>query len=95
MNPDRLDLPGSDTTLRRLAAPARTIVAAVDRPDTDRGIALLREAGFAADRIEMLIVEEIARLEGRLGGTGLHRFLVCLRLVPGTSATSWSRSVAR
>ena len=95
MNPHRLDLPGSDTTLRRLAAPARTMVAAVDRPDTDRSLALLREAGFAGDRIEVLVVEDIARLEGRLGGTGLPRFLVRLRLVPGTSATSWSRSVAR
>ena len=83
MNPDRLDLPGPDTALRRLAAPPRTIVAAVDRPDTDHGVALLREAGFAHDRIEVLIVEEIARLEGRIGGTGLHRFLVRLRLVSG------------
>ncbi|MGB3307436.1 MAG: hypothetical protein WBA63_14720 [Thermomicrobiales bacterium] len=83
MNPDRLDLPGSGTALHRLAAAPCTIVAAVDRPDTDHGVALLREAGFAHDRIEVLFVEEIARLEGRLGGTGLHRFLVRLRLVPG------------
>jgi len=49
MNPDRLDLPGPDTAFRRLAAAPRTIVAAVDRPDTDHGVALLRETGFARD----------------------------------------------
>lgn len=63
--------------------PRHTIVAAVARSDTDRGVALLCEAGFARDRIEVIIVEEVPRLEEPLGGTGLHRFLVRLRLSMG------------
>ncbi len=68
---------------RQPTPPPHTIVAAVARSDTDRGVALLNQAGFARDRIEVVIVEEIPRLEEPLGGTGLHRFLVRLRLSLG------------
>jgi hypothetical protein len=66
-----------------LAYPHLRIVAAVARPDTDSGVTLLSEAGFARDRIEVIVVEEVPRLEEPLGGTGLHRFLVRLRLLRG------------
>lgn len=68
---------------RQPAYPLHTIVAAVARSDTDRGVALLSEAGFAHDRIEVTLVEEVPRLEEPVGGTGLHRFLVRLRLSMG------------
>ncbi len=67
----------------RLSYPHLMVVAAVARSDTDRGVALLSAAGFARDRIEVIVVEEVRRLEGPLGGTGLHRFLVRLRLSRG------------
>jgi hypothetical protein len=59
------------------------VVAAVARPDTAQRLALLSEAGFSRERIEVVIVEEVPRLEELLGGTGLHRFLVRLRLLRG------------
>ncbi|MGI8483584.1 MAG: hypothetical protein ACR2OU_04920 [Thermomicrobiales bacterium] len=71
------DQPGSNLSLGPLACPLRMIVAAVARLDTDRGIALLRETGFARDRIEVIIVEDVSRLEEPT------RFLVRLRLVRG------------
>lgn len=77
------DQAGSNLSLAPLACPLRMIVAAVARLDTDRGIALLRETAFARDRIEVIIDEDISRLDEPLGGTGLHRFLVRLQLVRG------------
>src|SRR5690606_14345228 len=59
------------------------IVTDVARPDTARDVAMLCEAGFSRDRIEIIVVEDIPRLEGALGGTGLHRFLVRLQLARG------------
>jgi hypothetical protein len=49
----------------------------------DRGIDALCQAGFALDRIEVIVVEEIPRLEEVAGGSGLHRFLVRLLLIRG------------
>ncbi len=59
------------------------IVAAVDRSQTASRLNLLRDAGFPADRVDVLVVEEVPRLEERLGGSGLHQFLARLRLIRG------------
>ena len=59
------------------------IVAAMERSATASRVSLLRDAGFPSDRVDVLVVEEVPRLEERLGGSGLHRFLVRLRLVRG------------
>ncbi|MGI8406623.1 MAG: hypothetical protein ACR2OE_17990 [Thermomicrobiales bacterium] len=71
------------TSQHQLTYPLHEIVATLARSDIDRAVALLREAGFARNRIEVIIVEEVPRLEGLLGGTGLHRFLVRLQLITG------------
>lgn len=63
--------------------PPHEIVAAIARTDIDEAVILLSEAGFARDRIEVIFVEEVPRLEDALGGTGLHRFLVRLKLITG------------
>jgi hypothetical protein len=59
------------------------VVMAMERVATYSTVSLLHEAGFSSDRVEVLLVEEVPRLEERLGGSGLHRFLVWLRLVRG------------
>ncbi len=59
------------------------VVVAMERRETDSSVRLLHDAGFAADSVDVLVVEEVPRLEERLGGSGLHRFLVRLRLVRG------------
>jgi hypothetical protein len=67
----------------RPAYPLHEIVAAVAQSDANRVVAMLRDAGFAGDRVEVITAEEIPRLEESLGGTGLHRFLVGLQLSMG------------
>jgi hypothetical protein len=59
------------------------VVVAMERVSTYSTVSLLHEAGFCSDRVEVLLVEEVPRLEERLGGSGLHRFLVRLRMVRG------------
>jgi hypothetical protein len=63
--------------------PESLIVAAVARHEMDRGIEALCQAGFSLDRIQVIVVEEIPRLEEVIGGSGLHRFLVRLLLMRG------------
>lgn len=77
---------------RQPTYPFHKIVTAVARSDTDRGVALLSDAGFARDRIEVIVVEEVPRLEEPLGGTGLHRFLVRLRLSMGDDLDELERA---
>jgi hypothetical protein len=60
-----------------------SVVVAMERVATCSTVSLLHEAGFSRDSVEVLLVEEVPRLEERLGGSGLHRFLVRLRMVRG------------
>ena len=64
--------PGDHTgpaPLRRpLTYPLHKIVAAVARSDTDGVVAALEEAGFARDRIEIIIGETVPGLGEPIGG---------------------------
>ncbi|MGB3330404.1 MAG: hypothetical protein WBA46_15695, partial [Thermomicrobiales bacterium] len=63
--------------------PSYLFVALVARPEADRGVAALRASGIARDRIEVIVVEEVPRLEDAVGASGLHRYLVRHRLARG------------
>jgi hypothetical protein len=83
MNHQSIDYLPNATSQHPLAYPLHKIVAAVAPPDAGTVVAMLGDAGFGPDRVEVVTADEIPRLEEPIGGTGLHRFLVRLQLSMG------------
>ena len=65
------------------ALPIQQIIAAVARSETDGVVAALRDAGFARDRIVVVIAENVPGLDDPIGGSGLRGLLTRLHLSIG------------
>jgi len=64
--------------------PLHTIVAAVERAETDRVVSALGEVHFARGRVEVFTAEDVPGLDQPIGGAGLRGFLTRLSLSMGS-----------
>lgn len=92
MQHQAIDTVQGATPQHRLTYPLHQIVAAIARSDTDKVVTLLGDAGFPRDRIEVIVAEDVPRLEEPVGGSGIHRFLVRLQLSMGDDLDQLERA---
>jgi hypothetical protein len=63
--------------------PLHKVAAAIAPSETDSVVAALEDAGFARDRIEVVMAEDVSDLDEPIGGTGIRGFLTRFSLSLG------------